>query len=323
MVGDTNSEQPSLTENVEDWQTSIMDTIPVELDEVPEEDMLRSYQLQFSDIPDPYPAIPHFGVLYLSIPRAVSLIVRDLFILTPYRYPSRPKDDSALDHDARLDKADSELKAAVEKHLLTAVANGRLASVKTSGDIEDFLAHGDGLKSKRTFIFFKDLVIWLAKNGYGQILDWPTSAFGEYMDSELALAKEVEQLVLERRRLQEFDDSELAPFTERKGNWALTIDHTSEVDKRLTDAKHKIRVLQSRINRMLDSPIERRLHKKEQDSILIVLAALLELKGHKEVNKDLVSKVEGKAQRIDRGLSNNTIRKWLGEAIDLIPRSEI
>jgi hypothetical protein len=81
-MGDTNSEEPSTMEKSEVWPTSITDTIPVDLDvdEVSTEEMLRSYHLQFSDIPDPYPAIPHFGVLYLSIPRAVSLIVCDLFI---------------------------------------------------------------------------------------------------------------------------------------------------------------------------------------------------------------------------------------------------
>jgi hypothetical protein len=261
-MGDTNSEEQSMTKNLEDWPTSFTDTIPVDVDEVSAAEMLRSYHLQFSDIPDPYPAIPHFGVLYLSIPRAVSLIVRDLFILTPNRYPSRPENVPAAEHTARLDKVDAEMEAAVEGHLLRAVANGHLASVKTSGDIEDFLAHGDGLVSKRTLIFFKDLVNWLAKNGYGEILDSPMTAFGEYMDSELALAKEVEELVLKRRRLQDFDDSELAPFTEYKGIWALRLDHTPEVDKRLEVAKREVRDLQLRINRMLDSPIQRRLHKK-------------------------------------------------------------
>jgi hypothetical protein len=324
-MGDCNSEEPSMMEKLEVWRTSITDTLPVDLDadQVSTEEMLRSYHLQFSDIPDPYPAIPHFGVLYLSIPRAVSLIVRDLFILTPNRYPARPENVTAAEHTARLEKVDAEMEAAVEGHLLRAIASGRLASVKTSGDIEDFLAHGDGPAPKRTFVFFKDLVNWLAKNGYGEILDSPMTAFGEYMDSELALAKEIEELVLKKRRLQEFDDSELAPFTEYKGIWALRLDHSPEVDKRLEAAKREIRALQLRINRMLDSPTQRRLHKKEQDSILIVLAALLELKGHKELDKDLVSKVERKTEHIDRGLSTNTIRKWLGEAIDLIPRSEI
>ncbi|MGF7181976.1 hypothetical protein [Tunturiibacter psychrotolerans] len=312
-----------MTENLENWPTSFTDTIPVDVDEVSAEAMLRSYHLQFSDIPDSYPAIPHFGVLYLGIPRAVSLIVRDLFILTPHRYPARPESVPAAEHTARLEKIDAGMEAAVESHLLRAIANGHLASVKTSGDIEDFLAHGDGLASKRTFIFFKDLVNWLAKNGYGEILDSPMTAFGEYLDSELALAKEVEELVLKRRRLQEFDDSELAPFTEYKGIWSLRLDHALEVDKRLEAAKREIRALQLRINRMLESPTQRRLHKKEQDSILIVLAALLELKGHKELDKDLVSKIERKTEHIDRGLSTNTIRRWLGEAIDLIPRSEI
>jgi hypothetical protein len=322
-MDEINSEQPRLTENLEDWQISILDSIPEEVDEVPAEEMLRSYHLQFSDIPDPYPALPHFGVLCLSIPRAASLIVHDLFFLTPNRYPSRPENVSADEHIARLDKVDAEMKAAVEGHLLRAVADGHLPSVKTSGDIEDFLAHGDGLVSKRTFVFFKDLVNWLAKNGYGEILDSPQTAFGEYMDSELALAKEVEELVLRRRRLQEFDHSELAPFTEHKGIWALRLDHTPEVDKRLEAAKHEIRNLQLRINRMLNSPTQRRLHQKEEDSILTVLAALLELKGHKELNKELVSMIEGKARGIERGLSNNTIRKWLGQAIDRIPRSQI
>lgn len=62
---------------------------------------------------------------------------------------------------------------------------------------------------------------WLAKNGYGVILDSPTTAFGEYMDSELALAKEIEELVLKRRRLQEFDDSDLAPLTEYEASGHL------------------------------------------------------------------------------------------------------
>lgn len=154
-MGDTNSEEQSMTKNLEDWPTSFTDTIPVGVDEVSAEEMLRSYHLQFSDIPDPYPAIPHFGVLYLSIPRAVSLIVCDLFIFTPNRYPSRPENVPAAEHTARLDKVDAEMEAAIEGHLLRAIANGHLACVNTSGDIEDFLAHGDGLASKRTLSFSK------------------------------------------------------------------------------------------------------------------------------------------------------------------------
>jgi hypothetical protein len=129
--------------------------------------MFRSFPLELSDLPDPYPAITNFGVLYLSIPRAVSLIVGDLFILTPHRFPSSPGNLPNPEQDARLDTVNAKLKAEVEGHLLRAVASGRLAPVKTSGDIEDFLAHGDELESRRTFIFFKDLVNWLGKNGYG------------------------------------------------------------------------------------------------------------------------------------------------------------
>jgi hypothetical protein len=52
-MGDTNSDEQSMTNNLEDWPTSFTDTIPVDVDEVPADEMLRSYHLQFSDIPEP------------------------------------------------------------------------------------------------------------------------------------------------------------------------------------------------------------------------------------------------------------------------------
>jgi hypothetical protein len=112
LMRDIDPVEPSFTENSEDWK----DTIPEEEDDISSEEMFRSFPLEFSDIPDPYPAIPNFGVLDLSIPRAVSPIVCDLFILTPRRFPSRPGNLSDPEHDAHLDKVDAELKAEVEGH---------------------------------------------------------------------------------------------------------------------------------------------------------------------------------------------------------------
>jgi hypothetical protein len=194
--------------------------------------------------------------------------------------------------------------------------------VRTSGDIEDFLAHGDDLESKRTFIFFKDLVNWLAKNGYGKILESPMTAFGEYMNSELALAKEVEQLVLKRRRLQGFNDGEIAHFTEQKGIWGLMLDHTPEVEKRLAHATQEIRDLKRRLNRTVDTPVQSSLHEKEEASILVVLAAVLEMSGYTDWDRGLVSKVEIAVALINRRRSPNTVRKCLVKAIALIQKSK-
>jgi hypothetical protein len=37
-------------------------------------------------LPKPYPALPHFGILYLSVERATTLIVRELYRYNNYAF---------------------------------------------------------------------------------------------------------------------------------------------------------------------------------------------------------------------------------------------
>jgi hypothetical protein len=165
---------------------------------------------------------------------------------------------------------------------------------------------------------------WLTLSGFAYgMLPTDLLAFEEYEASELALAKEVERLILMRRKLQGNEASEWKSSGEWVASRDLADDHGSDLEDAVSRALDEIQSLKRRLNEARTQPEPRRLHTKEQDSILIVLAALLEVKGHKEMDKELVSKVERKARYIDGGLSANTVRKWLREALDLISRSQV
>ncbi|WP_158942119.1 hypothetical protein [Granulicella sp. S190] len=281
---------------------------------------------RYSSLPRPYPALPHFGILYLTVSRAASLIVRDLYKQGRYPFTTlRSMNLAASQLEKRTTKLQADLAGKIQAHMLQAISKGRLPSITKTGSLKDFIDYGDEAPiADRTYVFYGDLLNWLVFSGFDDgMLPTDILAFEEYEASELALAKEVERLILVRRKLQGYDASEWKPSNEWVASRDLVDDHGSDLEDAVSRALDDIQGLKQRLNEARTQHEPRHLHTKEQDSILIVLAALLEVKGHKGMDKELVSKVERKARHIDGGLSANTVRKWLREALDLISRSQV
>jgi hypothetical protein len=304
--------------NPPDWVTVEQDASELEPPDGP------SYRWEF--LPDPYPELPHFGVLYLSVPRAASLMVADLHQRGRYPFSTlNARRLSAPQLEKQETKLRSQLTEQIQEHILEAIAGSRLKAVVKPGNIKEFLNKGDGsFAAERTFIFYGDLLEWLARSGYADkvlLVDRP--AFEEYEDSEIALAKEIERLVRVRRELQGYDESELKVPKEYSSALEFGDGPGNDLEEQLSYVLEENRALKEQLNSRGDSPVERRLHRKEQNSMLIILAALLELRGSKGRDKELVPSIQRAAERMDHALSANTIRKWLGEAAGLIPRARL
>jgi hypothetical protein len=272
-------------------------------------------EYSYGKLPRAYPILPRFGILYLSVPRAASLIVRDMY--ERQRYPFDTLFIGTPQFGRRIAKLQQELTAKIHKHIIRAVKTGRLRAVDMKGDYKDFIDHGDeGPATSHTHIFYGDLVNWLINSGYEDSKFLSVGpAFEEYEQQELNLGKEVEHLIRTRRELQGYDASELSSDENHPG-----VAYEIDIDEAVSRAADEIRDLKRRLLLAPASSEGGQLHKKEQDSILIILAALLELRGVKARDKELISNIQRSTERMGHSLSVNTVRKWLKEAIDLIPR---
>jgi hypothetical protein len=87
---------------------------------------------RYSYLPDPYPILPNFGVLYLSVPRAASLIAHHL--------ATNISDSPREEKKAELRSA---LTAQVQARILQEVISGRLPSVTTIADTGNLTVQRD------------------------------------------------------------------------------------------------------------------------------------------------------------------------------------
>jgi hypothetical protein len=95
-------------------------------------------------LPKPYPALPHFGILYLSVERATSLIVRDLYRCKNYPFSTlHGKKLAASKIEKQTAKLETELTTRIQKHMLQAISKGRLPAIIRRGNHEDFIEYGD------------------------------------------------------------------------------------------------------------------------------------------------------------------------------------
>jgi hypothetical protein len=303
--------------NPPEWLNDQQDASELERPEGP------SYRWEF--LSEPYPDLPHFGVLYLSIPRAASLMVADLHQRGRYPFSKlNARGLSSAQHEKQEAKLRAQLTGKIQKHLLQAVAGNRLKAVVKVGTIRDFLENGDEtLAAERAFIFYGDLLEWLARSGYADkllLVDRP--AFEEYEDTEIALAKEIERLVRVRRELQGYGESELSPAKEYTSLSESGDGSDADLEEQLSRVLEENRALKKQLHNERHSPFQRQLHIKEQNSVLVVLAALLELRGRKSGDKELVPNIQRVAALMNHALSENTIRKWLTAGIALLPRAK-
>ncbi|WP_130419605.1 hypothetical protein [Edaphobacter modestus] len=97
----------------------------------------------------------------------------------------------------------------------------------------------------------------------------------------------------------------------------------TELVEQLSRVLEENRALEKPLHNERHSPFQRQLHIKEQNSVLVVLAAPLELRGRKSGDKKLVSNIQRVAALMNHALSENTIRKLLRAGIDLLPRAKV
>jgi hypothetical protein len=264
---------------------------------------------RYSYLPDPYPILPNFGVLYLSVPRAAALIANYLATTHP--------------NSEREDKAElrSELTAQVQARMLQEVTSGRLTFVTTIADAGNVTAQRDEqTPAANIYIFYGDLMKWLALIGFDKRLLFESKVFDDYEDLEIALAKQIERLILERRELEGYSDSELRPLKRQEYPLCFYDDEGPDLERVLLPIVSENRDLKRRIAEA-QSLRQKRLHAKEEASILVVLAALLEERGYEDWNNGLVSKVAKKAEGLHETVTVNTVRTMLGKAIELIKKS--
>jgi hypothetical protein len=301
-----------------DWLENWEGDLPI-----PEHHAVYDRANRYCYLPDQYPTLPNFGILYLSVPRAASLIVDDLVIhnRSPFRKLQTTKEN--LSDSQREDLAEKhrpELTAQVEARLLQEIASGRLASVTAIKDMEDVTQRIDEQNAaSRTYIFYGNLLRWLALSGYPKQFLLESSVFGDYEDIEIALAKKVERLIFDHREMEGYSTDELRPFKKKEFFWKSYDEEGPDLHRVLSPVILENRALKQRLAQV--QRMQKRLHSKEEASILIVLAALLEERGYEDWNNGLVSKVAKKAERLLETVSINTVRTMLGKAMELIEKS--
>ena len=210
------------------------------------------------------------------------------------------------------------MNAKIQKHLLKAIEKGRLRSINVSNTYQEFIDHGDQPDGSHSHIFYGDLINWLVNSGYedGRFLA-VGPAFEEYERQELDLGKQVE-LFIQRRRGQNGADS-------NEGR-AKVVDVGDGYVDYLEDALHQSADVISELKQQLGlAPIIQEagpLHPKERESLLALVAALLRLREKKHDDSDLVGKIALATTQSRKSLSENTVRKYLGEAGSLPSRPD-
>lgn len=149
------------------------------------------------------PELPNFGVFYINIPSAATLIVEDL-----KRNNQRVRfgmyddaDGSTEEREKNFQKGVAELISDLQMRLLHAVEHGKLKYFTKSRTLEDFLQKGDQMcLPELTFIHYTDLIAWLTHFGYiDRLISTDHPAFEEYERNELDLMENLENDVIVRR----------------------------------------------------------------------------------------------------------------------------
>jgi hypothetical protein len=293
----------------------------------------------YTNLPDPYPTVPDFGILYLRVSEAAAILSEDLY--ETGRYPF--SDLQNLDHtesqlEAQKAELPAQLTARIQAHLMRAIGAGRLPAFSRTGSLEDFLANGDEpLIAERLYIHCGALRKWLGTSGYAA--QWFLShgpALAAYEAFEITLAREIETLIRSRRssrdsrydRRLELDEIDMNSEKLKMEFMSTTFYHEFEMEspKNIKFVEFKtvferalwqIQDLKKQLHRALNPPPLKDLGLNESRSVLTLLAAVCRWKGINRWSRDLASRVERETEEMGRPLSDNTIRKWLNEAIGL------
>ncbi len=151
------------------------------------------------------PELPNFGLFYLSISDAASLIVEDLKRnnrrVTFGMYEDA--ESTPEERETNFKKGVAALTSDLQSRLLYAVRHSKVRSFSKSRTLEDFLQRGDeDHLPELTFVHYTDLIAWLTQFGYIDRLTFTERpAFEEYERNELDLLEHLEEDVKVRRHL--------------------------------------------------------------------------------------------------------------------------
>jgi hypothetical protein len=274
--------------------------------------------MMFRLMMDRYPALPDFGIFQLSITDAASLIAQDLSMR------GKPPFDNVSD-EAFLSADKAELReqlgkpliSQIQSHLLEAVKLGTILSRCTVRTEEEFISAGsDALLPNRTFVYYGDLLRWLARGGY---LEWDSlkgcDKLAEYGFDEYALALEIEDVVKTRRRAGANQSESSQASIHDKNKTGLCED--AKRKNLLFKAYQRIEFLEEQLRsakKPISRPKDASIPDRERDSLLKVLAAVCMLAGKGKFSSVTTSAVDSKAQQVEINISYNTIKKYLGES---------
>ncbi len=266
------------------------------------------------------PELPNFGLFYLSIPDAASLIVEDL-----KRNNRRVTFGMYEDAEGTPEEREKNFKQGVatltsdlQSRLLYAVRHGKVRSFSKSRTLEDFLQRGDEEHlPELTFIHYTDLVAWLTQFGYIDRLNFTERpAFEEYERNELDLLEHLEEDVKVRRHLIgkriQSPLRTLAPPASGE-------DAHLQIQEQLAAALASIRELKQENQKLLISAEETRfapLDENSKRSYVRLIAALCKKAGLDPNGSGTVGKITDASHELGKPVSNSTVLKLMVQVDD-------
>jgi hypothetical protein len=259
----------------------------------------------------PFPELPNFGVLHLSVPKAAALVAEDL-IRSGRNGVVERKEGIA----AGRERSFSELTVQFQTRLLHSIEQGTLRHVAGARDLADLLEPGiSDLIPERTYIHYNDLVRWLITQGYvdrsGRSDAGP--ALLEYEQDELDLAEKIESDVGTRRAMQGKARTPKTRWTEVYPPLPNKDDRL-EVQEALTEALERVKELENDLReaRALGTKKEDRpLTAKARKSHLILIATLCKALKIDMRSRDATSTIsrtmEAAGLKMDRGVTKDLL----------------
>lgn len=255
-------------------------------------------------LPRAYPALPSFGILYLSLRRATALIVRDMYERN--RPPFNSLTVGTPGFAEELAKVQAELTPKIREHLVRAIEKGGLPAVHPTNSFQHFVEFGDESEAASSYIYYGDLVNWLVNSGYEDSRFLAVGpAFEAYEQQELTLGKEVEHYLQKRRECPGASASE-------RGDQGAYLDdaYTDYLYDALRHSNEVITDLKQRLDTLRSSPAFEQLQPREQDTLFVFVNSLLKLLEE----KGRIKSIQQQAEELGQEISPNTIRKWVREA---------
>lgn len=302
-------------------------TIPDQMSEEAAECALRSRDSHLNSLntlADPFPDLPNFGLFYLSVIEAASLIAEDLAVMNRYPFSKLTHiPGSEPETESRKKRVRRDLVKRLERQILKSIAQGRLAYVRKPGNIVDFIDNdNEEFPARLIYVHYKHLLQWLMCSGYikSELLGL-CMALNDYAGREIELAKAVAETVKFRRKAlnpttadeDSINNEDFEEFIRPH----LLFNHediVSQLFGQIHTLTTELDVLQRSVQRREEIP----LIPKEERSVLYILAAVCKLKHITKWSASHTALVQKLTEEIGHPVSNTTVRKWLDRAITLL-----